>query len=114
MKGAMSVKSPSRSIGEAPFTASSVPKSALHARKMPWPMTTPGFPVRRPYISAMIEPTCSWLPRPVWAPRAQGEDQLEARLLEDPNDGVGDVDLVWKHGILRRVFTARAGRTPGA
>ena len=35
MKGAMSVKSPSNSMGEAPFTASSVPKSALHARKMP-------------------------------------------------------------------------------
>src|SRR2546427_2297028 len=66
MKGAMSVKSPSSSIGDAPFTASSAPKSALHARKMPWPMTTPGFPVRRPYISAMIEPTCSWRTRTVW------------------------------------------------
>src|SRR6266849_1636952 len=29
-------------------------------------MTTPGFPVRRPYISAMIEPTCSWRTRTVW------------------------------------------------
>ena len=55
----MSVKSPSSSMGEAPFTASSEPNSALHARKIPWPMTTPGLPVRRPYISAMIEPTCS-------------------------------------------------------
>src|SRR5262245_2067595 len=66
MKGAMSVKSPSSSIGEAPFTASSVPKSALHARKMPCPMTTPGLPVSRPYISAMMEPTCSWRTRTVW------------------------------------------------
>src|SRR5215510_11773153 len=69
MKGAMSVKSPSSSIGEAPFTASSAPKSALHARKIPWPMTTPGLPVSRPYISAMIEPTCSWRTRTVWISR---------------------------------------------
>src|SRR5690348_10191334 len=69
MKGAMSVKSPSRSIGEAPFTASSEPKSALHARKIPWPITTPGLPVSRPYISAMIEPTCSWRTRMVWTSR---------------------------------------------
>ena len=55
----MSVKSASSSIGDAPFTASRVPKSALQARKIPWPMTTPGLPVSRPYISAMIEPTCS-------------------------------------------------------
>jgi len=60
------VKSPSSSIGDAPFTASSVPNSALLARKMPWPMTTPGVPVSRPYISAMIEPTCSWRTRIVW------------------------------------------------
>ena len=53
-------------MGDAPFTASSAPKSALHARKMPWPMTTPGLPVSRPYISAMIEPTCSWRTRIVW------------------------------------------------
>src|ERR1700752_2134739 len=69
MKGAMSVKSPSSSIGEAPFTASSAPKSALHARKIPWPMMTPGLPVSRPYISAMIEPTCSWRTRIVWTSR---------------------------------------------
>ena len=66
MKGAMSVKSPSRSIGEAPFTASSVPKRALHARKIPCPMTTPGLPVSRPYISAMIDAACSWRTRTVW------------------------------------------------
>src|SRR3989441_9893310 len=66
MKGAMSVKSPRSSRGEAPSTASSAPKSALHARKIPCPTTTPGFPVRRPYISAMIEPTCSWRTRTVW------------------------------------------------
>src|SRR2546425_3442985 len=52
-------ESASSSIGDAPFTASRVPKSALQARKIPWPMTTPGLPVSRPYISAMIEPTCS-------------------------------------------------------
>src|SRR5262249_21451258 len=69
MKGAMSVKSQSRSMGEAPLTASSAPKSALHARKIPWPMTTPGLPVSRPYISAMIEPTCSWRTRTVWMSR---------------------------------------------
>src|SRR6267143_4301608 len=69
MKGAMSVKSPSRSIGDAPFTASSEPKSALQARKIPWPITTPGLPVSRPYISAMIEPTCSWRTRTVWISR---------------------------------------------
>src|SRR5437867_3552596 len=69
MKGAMSVKSPRSSMGDAPFTASSAPKSALHARKMPWPMTTPGLPVSRPYISAMIEPTCSWRTRTVWISR---------------------------------------------
>src|SRR6266850_4742114 len=66
MNGAISVKSPSSSIGDAPLTASSVPKSALHARKMPCPITTPGLPVSRPYISAMMEPTCSWRTRTVW------------------------------------------------
>src|SRR5215470_17217915 len=69
MNGAMSVKSPSSSMGDAPLTASSEPKSALHARKMPCPMTTPGLPVSRPYISAMIEPTCSWRTRTVWISR---------------------------------------------
>src|SRR5215510_811738 len=69
MKGAISVKSPSSSMGEAPLTASSEPKRALHARKIPWPMTTPGLPVSRPYISAMIEPTCSWRTRTVWISR---------------------------------------------
>src|SRR5215470_15586173 len=69
MNGAMSVKSPSSSMGDAPLTASSEPKSALHARKMPCPMTTPGLPVSRPYISAMTEPTCSWRPRTVWISR---------------------------------------------
>src|SRR5439155_24690219 len=33
------------------------------------PLTTPGLPVSRPYISAMIEPTCSWRTRIVWISR---------------------------------------------
>src|SRR4029450_9895558 len=119
MKGAMSVKSPSSSIGEAPFTASRVPKSALHARKMPCPMTTPGLPVSRPYISAMMEPTCSWRTRTVWiafeswsgAAAGHAEDELDARLLEDADDGVGDVDLVGNHA---RPPSARAGATRSA
>ncbi len=57
MKGAMSVKSPRTSSGEAPLTASRAPKSALHARKTPWPMTTPGIPNTKSIPASLSTPT---------------------------------------------------------
>ena len=58
-------------IGELPSSASRNPWPALPAIHSPWPMTTSGRPVRRPYASAIVAPIDSsrtWIVRIVGWP----------------------------------------------
>ena len=47
-------------MGELLSIASIIPKLALEPMNSPCPMTTAGFPVARPYTSAIIAAVCSW------------------------------------------------------
>src|SRR5712691_7254426 len=106
----MSVKSPSSSIGDAPFTASSVPKSAENPLAHDDAGLAGEPPVHlghdRAHLLVAHEDRLDARGIVERVEDASGvtarhaEHELDAGFFEDADDGVGNVDLVWIHGAV--------------